>query len=527
MQPTTIIKSWCFITCLLVFQVTFSQQTKLSLQVINLPNELEGQSIAIAGTVNGWSNSATSSTVTSHTLSYSIDIDTLIALGSEWIDAPAGANTGFRFVKPGTWEDKIRAYFQTNDANFRIALQKGIQNVVLIDAKNEIVPIIDQDKCVEVNGVLTDNSAFNKIDPTRFAFPGGKWKALIMSYDDGGYQDRNLVAIFNSYGIIGSFNINSGLLGNPDKIRADEVATLYGPNEVALHTVSHPHLENETDANLYKQIADCQTTISNLVGYKVTGMAYPFGSYDKRTLVILSNLGILYSRTTINTFSLAIPYDLPNNLLRWNPTCHDSGGDYWANQLINWNKEEMALLHIWGHSWEHSGSWTSLTDLCAKLGRRSDIWYAKAWEVANYFKTITELVPVAGNGYYNPSSTTSVWVKTTTGIKEIKPKQTVTDVVLSSETGAVSNSRAKFQVYPNPSNRELTVAYNKSGTRNKVKISVFDFTGKEIRNLRKELKNSNDQLFTTVDISGLPNGDYVMKVESGRDFYTKQISVKR
>ena len=41
-------------------------------------------------------------------------------------------------------------------------------------------------------------------------FPGGKHKALTMSYDDGKLQDRRLVEIFNRYGIRGTFNLMAG-----------------------------------------------------------------------------------------------------------------------------------------------------------------------------------------------------------------------------------------------------------------------------------------------------------------------------
>ena len=45
-------------------------------------------------------------------------------------------------------------------------------------------------------------------------FPGGKAKALTMSYDDGKVQDRRLIDIFNKYGIKGTFNLNYGLVGD-------------------------------------------------------------------------------------------------------------------------------------------------------------------------------------------------------------------------------------------------------------------------------------------------------------------------
>ena len=42
-------------------------------------------------------------------------------------------------------------------------------------------------------------------------FPGGKHKALTMSYDDGRLSDRKLVELFNQYGLKGTFHLNSGL----------------------------------------------------------------------------------------------------------------------------------------------------------------------------------------------------------------------------------------------------------------------------------------------------------------------------
>ena len=40
-----------------------------------------------------------------------------------------------------------------------------------------------------------------------YCFPGGKHKALTLSYDDGRIQDRKLVEIFNRYGLRATFNL--------------------------------------------------------------------------------------------------------------------------------------------------------------------------------------------------------------------------------------------------------------------------------------------------------------------------------
>ena len=42
------------------------------------------------------------------------------------------------------------------------------------------------------------------------SFPGGRKKALTLSYDDGVRQDRKLIKILDKYGIKATFNINSG-----------------------------------------------------------------------------------------------------------------------------------------------------------------------------------------------------------------------------------------------------------------------------------------------------------------------------
>lgn len=39
----------------------------------------------------------------------------------------------------------------------------------------------------------------------------GKKKAVTFSYDDGVTQDRRLVEMMNTYGVKGTFNLNSGI----------------------------------------------------------------------------------------------------------------------------------------------------------------------------------------------------------------------------------------------------------------------------------------------------------------------------
>ncbi len=48
--------------------------------------------------------------------------------------------------------------------------------------------------------------------PIEMLFPQGKTKALILSFDDGRTEDRQLVKLMNTYGLVGTFHLNSNKL---------------------------------------------------------------------------------------------------------------------------------------------------------------------------------------------------------------------------------------------------------------------------------------------------------------------------
>lgn len=85
---------------------------------------------------------------------------------------------------------------------------------------------------------------------TRFLFPDFKKKALTFSYDDNTEQDRRLVCILRHYGLLATFNINTGSFGEKrwiehfgfyceyNRIEKIEVKSLYNGFEVASHTVT-------------------------------------------------------------------------------------------------------------------------------------------------------------------------------------------------------------------------------------------------------------------------------------------------
>ncbi len=397
--------------------------------VSNLPAAgatADGQAVACVGSLNGWNTTANVATVAEQRLVFAFgEVGSLAPLGGEWQDAPAGANAAFRFVKPGTWDNVIKTDFLANDGNFRLALVDGGSNTVVI--RPGVAPLVtDQATAVRVND--QSGSAQVLVDPARFAFPGGRWKALIMSYDDGHVQDRSLVPIFNAYGIRGTFHLNSGFLDQDTFITSGEVAGLFAGHEVSLHTVDHPDLTQCNDATVQWETTTCRSRLTSLAGYPVNTMSYPFGAFNQRVINLVSNAGANCARTVLS--AAALNY-LPPNYLKWHPTVHHTGAAAWADELVSRTNEDLALLFVWGHSYEldygyADNSWAYMTSLCQTLGNRGDIWYAGMGDVRYYLAAIQALGYPASNGVHNPSGDITVWAKLDGKLGLLQPRRTVT-----------------------------------------------------------------------------------------------------
>ena len=410
----------------LILSVRAHGTTTLTITIVNLPdggNTTNGQTVAFAGTLNGWDNSATTAVVSGGRLVFSFpNIASLPAL--DWADAPVGANAGFQFLKPGTWEAAIQTDFISHEGNFRVALAEGLANAVEIDA-GPVPWLVDQASAVSVNGTVERPTP--AIDLSRFAFPGGKWKALVMSYDDGHVQDRGLVPIFNAHGIQGSFHLNSKSLDTDTFIAGSEIAALFAGHEISSHTVDHPYLDQLGEDSIRWEIETDRAALEPLAGHAIRSLSYPFGAYNDLVLSTLRSLGVNSARTTKNT---GILHYLPPDPLKWHPTCHHTTALGFARQLADQTEETMSLLYVWGHSYEldngySDNSWAYMATLCETIGDHGDVWYAGVTEVADYVAAIRALSYPSTNCVHNPSGL-SVWAKLGGALCRIQPGKRMT-----------------------------------------------------------------------------------------------------
>ena len=218
----------------------------------------------------------------------------------------------------------------------------------------------------------------------------GKKKAITFSYDDGVTQDIRLIELFNKYGMKCTFNVNSGTLGqegaliredvrvNHTKIAPELIRSVYEGHEVATHSVTHPYLTRLTDSEIIREIEDDRIRLSELVGYEVTGHAYPMGDCDERVANLLKNhTGVTYARTVVSTHS----FDLQDNLYLFNPTVyhHREMDEMFrlGEEFLSLKTDEPKLLYVWGHAYEFDihNDWRRFEEFLEMMSGRSDIFY--------------------------------------------------------------------------------------------------------------------------------------------------------
>ncbi len=247
-------------------------------------------------------------------------------------------------------------------------------------------------------------------------FPGGKFKCLTMSYDDGKLADRRLVEIFNRHGIRGTFHLNSGRMdSDPARIPSSEYPTLYAGHEVACHTVTHPTIARCPVPSVVTQVMEDRAALEKVMGYPVQGLSYPNGSHSEDIRRMLPYTGIRYARIVGNSEG----FDLPEDLMRWQATCHHNhrlmalGREFCALE----KKQYQYLMYVWGHSYEfdRDDNWQLMEDFCAMMGGREDIWYATNIEIVDYLEVFRRLRFAADNSFVHNPSAASAWLRVNDG----------------------------------------------------------------------------------------------------------------
>ena len=253
----------------------------------------------------------------------------------------------------------------------------------------------------------------------KMRFPGGRPKALTLSYDDGVEQDVKLLEIAGKYRLKGTFNLNSGCFPpegttwEPGTVHRrmplSRVKEVYAGSgwEVAAHAYTHASLVG-LPANLAAdEVLQDRKRLEEIFGTVIRGFAYPFGGYDDQSVAVLQGCGICYARTVVSTRD----FHLPQDWLRLPATCHHNDPELMnlAERFVSlpdwW---DPMLFYLWGHSYEFEAqdNWEVLEAFAAAVGGKEDIWYATNIEIYDYCHAFRQLIfNTAATLCVNPTAT--------------------------------------------------------------------------------------------------------------------------
>ncbi len=257
-------------------------------------------------------------------------------------------------------------------------------------------------------------------------FPGGKPKAVTLSFDDGVKQDIKFSEIITKYGIKCTFNINSGKFHESNRLTPAEIKEhiLDKGHEVAVHGEYHKANGLVSPVEGIKDVLNCRIALEKEFDMFIRGMAYPDsginrfqnGTSYQTVKQYLTDLGILYARTLNGDNNR---FEIPTDWHAWMPSSHwlHDVCEPYIDEFLAIDFEKLKydsqkwprLLYIWGHSYECDGKWDKLDEMCQKLSAKEDIWYATNIEICEYVKAFESLIFNAeGTKVYNPTVKT-VW----------------------------------------------------------------------------------------------------------------------
>ena len=269
-----------------------------------------------------------------------------------------------------------------------------------------------------------------------WTYPDGKYKALIMSYDDGLDDDIALAQLFDRYGIIGTFHLNSGLLdtraiwyqGKPNEflgtyLSKDTLLYVFKNHEIAVHGTYHKALVGLSNEEILEEINVDIENLTILSDRKISSMAYAFGSTNDHVAEVIGTTPLTNARTVKPSYN----FELPQDYYLWNPTCHDSEALEYLEAYISLDSPSLSLFYVWGHSWELRDTLRNqnILKFCNEIGDRDDIWYTGAGDFADYHASL-KVLEIGPQQIVNPEGNGVVYYREKGQLKSLNPGQRLT-----------------------------------------------------------------------------------------------------
>ena len=229
-------------------------------------------------------------------------------------------------------------------------------------------------------------------------YPQGKRKAFNITYDDGVLQDVRFVKLIDSYGIKGTFNLNSQLMYQQfewvhdsgmivKRLPSETVRELYKNHEVASHTLTHPYMHHMQKDEIMYQLGQDKYNLEQLFGKEIAGFAVPFDYYSTLIADCAQMCGFEYARMSQESCC----YEPSENYYWW-----QTGMFHLNGQLIQFvdgffeTQQELALCQIVGHSYDLDAEdmWDTMEGVFRRVSEADDIISMTNIEIVRYIRAM-------------------------------------------------------------------------------------------------------------------------------------------
>lgn len=276
---------------------------------------------------------------------------------------------------------------------------------------------------------------------TFMRFPGGKPKAVTLSYDDGSAHDLRLLETAEKYGLKCTLNLVGNTVTRETGLKKDEIQkhVLDRGHEIANHGFYHRALDLVRPVEGIRDTLDSRLTLETTFGIIVRGMAYPDRSLQStapgyaEVREFLRALDIAYVRTAGGDND---SFAMPEDWYCWMPTAHHNNPKImeYADAFVNLSLQALyrasrapRLFYMWGHSAEFARdeNWDRLEEVCHRLAGREDTWYATNMEIYEYTEAYRSVVHSAdGHLVYNPALM-DIWFETDGEMHVVRSGETI------------------------------------------------------------------------------------------------------
>lgn len=161
---------------------------------------------------------------------------------------------------------------------------------------------------VSVGLGLVPNVRADPVGTTRILdWEGGKRAALSIVFDDNGTgnaRDQSAV-ILEEYGMRGTFAIITGWL---TEVKAGMFLNMYErEHELASHSVSHLHLNNESEEVIWRELSESKLFIESLTNSPCVSYVPPYGHFTHAVRSVAEQLCIVARKGGVYVTPLFVP----------------------------------------------------------------------------------------------------------------------------------------------------------------------------------------------------------------------------